>query len=96
MRWRHQILVVVVFAAVITMSTSKGRVAADGGCDDSGSLYGATVHCVKSGSETNAYIASHSDHTYSIRPACEVGGSALCDQPGTCNIGGHDGNLFNV
>jgi hypothetical protein len=52
--------------------------------------------CLKSGAETNAYIASHSDHTYSIRPACEVGGLALCDQPGTCNIEGHDGNLFNV
>ncbi|MDX6357452.1 MAG: hypothetical protein QOH37_506, partial [Nocardioidaceae bacterium] len=46
--------------------------------------------------DTNSYIATHSDHTYSIRPACEVGGLALCHQPGTCTIGGHDGNLFNV
>ena len=30
--------------------------------------------CIKSGSETNAYIAGHSDHSYSIRPACEIGG----------------------
>jgi hypothetical protein len=52
--------------------------------------------CIKSGSDTDTYIASHSDHTYSIRPACEVGGAALCDQPGTCSIGGHDGSLFNV
>jgi hypothetical protein len=51
---------------------------------------------VKSGSETHDYIAGHSDHTYSIRPACEVGGTALCAEPGTCNVDGHDGLLFNV
>src|SRR5262249_43772023 len=38
----------------------------------------------------------HSDHTYSIRPACDFGGTALCDQPGQCNVDGHDGLLFNV
>ncbi|MFL6112915.1 MAG: hypothetical protein ACJ786_16405 [Catenulispora sp.] len=71
--------------------------AADGaGCADSASLYGATVHCIKSGSDTEAYVAAHSGHTYSIRPACEVGGLALCDQPGTCTIAGQDGSLFNV
>ena len=51
---------------------------------------------MKSGSETNGYIAAHSDHTYSIRPACEIGGLALCADPGHCTIEGHDGNLFNV
>jgi hypothetical protein len=51
---------------------------------------------VKSGSETSAYIAGHSDHTYSIRPACEIGGSALCSDPATCNIEGHPGFLYNV
>jgi hypothetical protein len=65
-------------------------------CGGAGDLGETHWHCIKSGSETNDYIAAHSDHTYSIRPACEVGGLALCDQPGTCNIKGHDGNLFNV
>jgi hypothetical protein len=54
------------------------------------------VACIKSGGETNGYIASHSDHTYSIRPACDIGGGALCAEPGRCNIEGHEGNLFNV
>ncbi len=51
---------------------------------------------MKSGSETNAYIGEHSDHTYSIRPACEVGGTALCSEAATCTIEGHDGYLYNV
>ena len=55
-----------------------------------------TAHCVKSGAETNAYVAGHSDHTYSLRPACGVGGNVLCADPATCNIEGHDGYLFNV
>ena len=60
-------------------------------------IYGRAVQrCIKSGGETNGYIASHSDHTYSIRPACEIGGGALCAEPGRCNIEGHEGNLFNV
>jgi hypothetical protein len=81
--------------AILTLSGPA--LAGDGAGCSSGSD-GYTVHttCIKSGSETNDYIAAHSDHTYSIRPACEVGGLALCDQPGTCNIDGHDGNLFNV
>jgi hypothetical protein len=81
--------------AILTLSGPA--LAGDGASCSSGSD-GYTVHttCIKSGSETNDYIAAHSDHTYSIRPACEVGGLALCDQPGTCNIEGHDGNLFNV
>jgi hypothetical protein len=54
------------------------------------------VQCVKSGSETNGYIAGHSDHTYSIRPACEIGGQALCADPATCSIDGHPGYLYNV
>lgn len=62
----------------------------------SSTLHEATAHCVKSGAQTNEYIAGHSDHTYSIRPACDVGGTALCNEPGTCNIDGHDGFLYNV
>ena len=67
-----------------------------GDCGVSTTLHEADAGCLKSGSETNDYIAAHADHTYSIRPACEIGGLALCYQPGTCNIDGHDGNLFNV
>ena len=51
---------------------------------------------MKSGSETNGYIAGHADHTYSIRPACEIGGQALCSDPATCTIDGHPGYLYNV
>ena len=46
--------------------------------------------------ETSAYLAGHSDHTYSIRPACDLGGHALCAEPATCNIEGHAGFLYNV
>src|SRR4051812_20597322 len=65
-------------------------------CNQSGDLNSQSVKCVKSGSETSGYIAGHSDHTYSIRPACEVGGLGLCAEPATCTIGGHDGYLYNV
>ena len=65
-------------------------------CHVSTDLGHTSQGCVRSGSETNAYITSHSDHTYSIRPACEIGGLALCAEPGHCNIEGHEGNLFNV
>jgi hypothetical protein len=88
--------ILVLAGAFVVISPIASRAGGEGGCDDSGSLYGATVHCIKSGSETNDYIASHSDHTYSIEPACEVGGLALCDQPATCTIGGHDGHLYNI
>ena len=66
------------------------------GCGTGVEMGEASAHCVKSGSETNEYIAGHADHTYSIRPACEIGGTALCAEPATCTIGGHDGFLFNV
>jgi hypothetical protein len=65
-------------------------------CHASGGLTGVAVGCVKSGSDTDAYIGEHSDHTYSIRPACGVGGTALCSEPATCTIEGHDGFLYNV
>ena len=65
-------------------------------CSSSGDLGGVREGCIRSGSETNGYLAEHSDHTYSIRPACEIGGLALCAEPGHCNIEGHEGSLFNV
>ena len=76
------------------MST-PARASADG-CSVGGNLGETHSDCLKSGSETNAYIAGHSDHTYSIRPACDIGGTALCNDPGICNIEGHDGFLYNV
>src|SRR5437762_7063431 len=66
------------------------------GCNMGVEMGEASSHCMKSGSETNSYIAGHSDHTYSIRPACGVGGNTLCADPATCTIDGHDGYLFNV
>jgi hypothetical protein len=65
-------------------------------CQTGADLGEAHSGCIKSGSDTEAYVAAHSGHTYSIRPACEVGGLALCDQPGTCTVAGLDGSLFNV
>jgi hypothetical protein len=65
-------------------------------CATGGNLGETHSDCLKSGSETSAYIAGHSGHTYSIRPACGVGGQALCAEPAQCNIDGHDGFLFNV
>ena len=65
-------------------------------CERAVTLGQSDAKCVKSGSETNDYIAGHSGHTYSIRPACEVGGNTLCHEPATCNIEGHDGSLYNV
>jgi hypothetical protein len=65
-------------------------------CPPVGTLGEVHVHCVRSGTETLAYFTSHSEHTYSIRPACEVGGTALCFDPGACSVDGHDGHLYNV
>jgi hypothetical protein len=69
---------------------------ATAGCSDDVELGQAGSECVKSGGETNAYLAQHSGHTYVIRPACDIGGAALCQVPGSCNIGGHEGSLYNV
>jgi hypothetical protein len=84
--------------AVIILFVSVPVAAADDppDCQTGGNLGETHSECLKSGSDTSDYVASHSDHTYSIRPACEVGGLALCDQPATCTIAGHAGSLFNV
>ena len=66
------------------------------GCSVGGNLGETHSSCVRSGSETSGYIAGHSDHTYAIRPACEVGGLLLCSDPATCTIEGHAGYLYNV
>jgi hypothetical protein len=89
-------LIALILAALVP-SSLKPALAADGsGCSGGGDLGDAHWKCVKSGAETVGYIAGHSDHTYSIRPACEIGGTALCAQPGTCQVDGHDGLLYNV
>jgi hypothetical protein len=84
---------IVVFAALDVAPISPAR-ASD--CSGSGGLTGVAVHCIKSGDDTNAYIAGHSEHSYSIRPACEIGGLALCAEPAQCHVGDHDGWLYNV
>jgi hypothetical protein len=65
-------------------------------CGGAADMTGASAHCIKSGNQTNAYIGAHSDHTYSIRPACDVGGLAICSKPAQCHVGDHDGWLYNV
>src|SRR4029079_13499797 len=69
---------------------------ASAGCATGVEMGEASSNCIKSGNDTNAYIAGHSDHSYSIRPAWGVGGTALCAEPATCNVGGNDGWLYNV
>lgn len=67
----------------------------DTGCGSSGGLTGVAVHCVKSGSETNAYISAHSDHTFSIALACATD-NALCSDTPTCRSDGHPGQVYDV
>jgi hypothetical protein len=82
----------ILFAAFMTLVAP----AAMAGCTTGVELGQASAGCLKSGAQTRAYVAGHSDHTYSIRPACEIGGIALCSEPATCHIGGHAGRLYNV
>jgi hypothetical protein len=86
----------VLFLLLSLLWAAPAARAEDNGCSASGDLNSESVKCVKSGAETSDYIAGHSGHTYSIRPACGVGGTALCAEPATCNIGGHPDSLFNV
>jgi hypothetical protein len=95
MRSMLRLAALLLLAAVFALSISSATASADG-CGGEGDLGDVHWHCVKSGSETNAYIAGHSDHTYSIRPACEVGGLVLCADPATCNVGAQTGFLYNV
>jgi hypothetical protein len=89
-------LALALFAACLVAVGASPAFADDMVCHTSSDLHHAVQGCVKSGTETNAYIAGHSDHTYSIRPACAIGGSTLCSDPATCNIEGHPGFLYNV
>jgi hypothetical protein len=66
------------------------------GCGREVILGQAQADCIKSGDETNAYIGAHSDHTYSIRPACDIGGLTICSKPAQCHVGDDDGWLYNV
>jgi len=86
--------ILLAFLAVGCMSPEARADSA--GCSSTGELGGVHEACIRSGADTNAYIAGHSDHSYSIRPACGVGGTALCAEPATCNVGGNDGSLYNV
>ena len=94
MKSRFVLVVVCLWSAVLLVQPSAS---ADADPCSTGSD-GYTVHttCIRSGAETNAYIGEHSDHRYSIRPACELGGTALCSEPATCNVEGHAGYLYNV
>jgi len=92
-RWLVALLLGYAFMAAPAVAFAGGGPAS---CSAAGDLGGVREGCIKSGTETNGYISAHSGHTYSIRPACEIGGLAQCAEPGRCTIDGHDGNLFNV
>jgi hypothetical protein len=92
---RHLLLVGTLGAAMLVV-TEEAAAGDESGCTAHVEIGQAGAKCVKSGSDTTAYIAGHSDHAYSIRPACEIGGLALCADPATCSIDGHDGYLYNV
>jgi hypothetical protein len=64
-------------------------------CSSGGDLNSTSVKCVKSGSETNAYVAAHSDHTFSVTLACATD-NALCSDTPTCRSDGQDGQVYNV
>ena len=81
---------------VCSLLSVESASAASSTCGGSGELGDAHVHCIKNGHETQAYVAHHSDHTYSIRPACEIGGTALCSKGATCTGDGPDSRLYNV
>jgi hypothetical protein len=66
-----------------------------GTCASTGDLGGVHEACIKSGSETNAYIAAHSDHTYSVALACATD-NALCSDTPTCRSDGEDGQVYDV
>jgi hypothetical protein len=95
-RWaRTGVLVLATSMFICLLGAAYGT---DSGSDCGGAadMTGASAHCIKSGNQTNAYIGAHSDHTYSIRPACDVGGLAICSKPAQCHVGDHDGWLYNV
>jgi hypothetical protein len=91
----HRILLTaaIAFCAICLV---QPRAMADDSCSSGSDGYTVHTTCIRSGADTSAYIAGHSDHTYSIRPACAIGGSALCSDPATCTVDGNAGLLFNV
>jgi hypothetical protein len=82
-----------VFGLGMTLMIAAPAIA---GCGSEVELGQASANCVRSGTQTNDYISHHTDHVYSIRAACEIGGTALCAEPAVCTIDGHDGRLFDV
>jgi hypothetical protein len=61
----------------------------------SATLHEASAHCIRSGNETNAFIAAHSSHTFSVTLACATD-NALCSDTPTCRSDGEDGQVYNV
>src|SRR3954451_20282342 len=97
MRLQRRVVLTMVGVVLLTIAGPSPSHGDEGDpCGGAADMTGASAHCVRSGDDTNAYMAGHSDHTYSIRPACQVEGLALCSAPATCHIGDHDGWLYNV
>jgi hypothetical protein len=89
-------VVLMLAAALLLLSPAATASEQTTHCGVSTTLHEADAGCLKSGSQTNGYITAHADHTYTIRPACEIGGLALCDKPAQCEVDGHPGWLYNV
>jgi hypothetical protein len=96
MTMSRRTLVLLVLLTALLYFPTVATAGSDSGCTSTGDLGGVHEACLKSGTETNDYVAGHSDHTYSIRAACGIGGSTLCDKPAVCSVDGHDGFLYNV
>src|SRR3954447_22052283 len=80
-------------SALILIGASAARASEQ--CSSGGDLNSTSVNCVKSGSETQAYISTHSDHTYSIALSCATD-NALCADAPTCRSDGQEGQVYNI
>jgi hypothetical protein len=88
-------LVAVVSLLLIGVALIPDSARGDTACGTEVILGQVGTKCVKSGSETNAYIAAHSDHTYSVALACATD-NALCSDTPTCRSDGQDGQVYDV
>src|SRR5262245_10656185 len=64
-------------------------------CPGNGTLYGATVRCVRPGSEVASFVAGHSDHAFVVSLACETE-NAVCPGAPTCKDDDHMGQVYDI
>jgi hypothetical protein len=94
MNWRAVTTCVSAALAVALLSVIPIADAATG-CSTQVEIGQVGAGCIKSGSETNAYIAAHSDHVFSVALACATD-NALCSDTPTCRTDGADGQVYDV